>query len=127
MRHLHAWLIAVGAALVALPAAWPDAKTPAKVEEKLVRDLVGMPGKQLRMATVEYPPGGSSPPHQHHAQVMVYVLEGSMRMQAKGRDAVLLGPGDTFYEDIDDVHVVSANASDTKPAKFVVFMVQDAP
>lgn len=125
MKHTSAWLFAVGAAIVALPVAWPDAKSPAKVEEKLLRDLVGVPGKQLRMATVEYPPGGSSPPHEHHAQVAVYVLEGSMRMQVKGQDPVVLGPGDTFYEDVGDVHVVSANASDTKPAKFVVFMVQD--
>ena len=125
MKHTPAWLFAVGAAIVALPVAWPDAKSPAKVEEKLLRDLVGVPGKQLRMATVKYPPGGSSPSHEHHAQVMVYVVEGSMRMQVKGQEPVVLGPGDTFYENIDDVHVVSANASDTKPAKFVVFMVQD--
>ena len=125
MKHISAWLFAV-AALAVLPLARSDAPTsPAKVEEKLLRDLIGMPGKQLRLATVEYPPGGSSPPHEHHAQVAVYVLEGSLRMQVKGQKLMTLYPGDTFYEDPADVHEVSANAGDTKPAKFVVFMVQD--
>ena len=34
-------------------------------------------------------------------------------------------PGQTWYEGPDDVHVVSRNASDTAPAKYVVFMVKD--
>ena len=124
MKHTLACLFLV-AAIVAVPLAWPQTNSPAKVEQKLLRDLVGAPGKQLRMITVEYPPGGSSPPHEHHAQVAVYVLEGSMRMQVKGQEPVTLGPGDAFYEDVNDVHVVSANASDTRPAKFVVFLVED--
>ena len=28
------------------------------------------------MITVEYPPGGADPVHTHHAQALVYVLEG---------------------------------------------------
>ncbi len=124
MKHPFACLFLIST-LVAVPLAWSEGKPPAKVEQKLLRDLAGVPGKQLRMITVEYPPGGSSPPHEHHAQVAVYVLEGSMRMQVKGQDPVTLGPGDTFYEGVNDVHVVSANASDTKPAKFVVFLVED--
>jgi quercetin dioxygenase-like cupin family protein len=36
-----------------------------------------------------------------------------------------LTPGQSFYEGPDDVHVVGRNASQTKPAKFVVFLVKD--
>ena len=77
------------------------------------------------MITVEYPPGGSTPVHTHHAQAMVYVLEGSIVMQVKGGASVTLTPGQTFYEGLDDVHLVSRNASKTAPAKFVVFLVKD--
>ncbi len=38
---------------------------------------------------------------------------------------VTLTPGQTFYEGPDDVHVVGRNASSTKPAKFLVFLVKD--
>jgi quercetin dioxygenase-like cupin family protein len=34
-------------------------------------------------------------------------------------------PGQTFYEGPDDVHTVSRNASQTVPAKFLVFFVKD--
>jgi quercetin dioxygenase-like cupin family protein len=97
----------------------------AVVAPLMARDLLGMPGKEVTLETVEYPPGGKSPPHRHHAQVFVYVLEGSLRMQVQGSPVVTLGPGATFYESPDDVHVVSENASQTQPAKFLVVMVQD--
>ncbi len=78
------------------------------------------------MLTVDYAPGASSPAHTHHgAQAMVYVLEGSIVMQLKGQPPVTLTPGQTFYEEAGDVHVVSRNASTTQPAKYVVFLVKD--
>jgi len=36
-----------------------------------------------------------------------------------------LGSGQVFYEGPNDVHTVARNASKTKPAKFVVFLVKD--
>ena len=98
---------------------------PPKVTELMTKDLPGSPGKELLMMTVEHAPGGSSPAHRHNAQAMVYLLEGSAVMQVKGGKEVTLNPGDTFYEGPGDVHVVDRNASSTKPAKFVVFMVKD--
>ena len=77
------------------------------------------------MITVEYPPGGADPVHRHNANAFVYVLEGSIVMQMKGGERVTLHPGDTFYEDPEGIHLVGKNASDTKPAKFLVFLVKD--
>ena len=76
------------------------------------------------MITVEYPPGASSPVHTHHAQALVYVLEGSIVMQVRGGAPVTLAPGQTFYEGPDDVHIVGRNASRTAPARFLVFLVK---
>ena len=77
------------------------------------------------MITVEYPAGASDPVHRHNAQVMVYVLEGSVVMQVKGKAPVMLRAGDTFYEEPGDVHTVARNASQTAPAKFLVLFVKD--
>ena len=77
------------------------------------------------MITVEYPPGSSDPIHRHNANAFVYVLEGSIIMQVRGGKEVTLGPGQTFYEGPDDVHIVGRNASQTTPAKFVVFLVKN--
>ena len=97
----------------------------AKVTPLLSKDLTDFPGKEGLMITVEYPPGSSDPIHRHNAHAFVYVLEGSIVMQVRGRKEVILTPGQTFYEGPNDVHVVGRNASQTKPAKFVVFLVKD--
>src|SRR5499427_1594364 len=97
----------------------------AKITQLISENLPDLPGKEGVMITVEYPPGGSDPIHRHNAHVFVYMLEGSVVMQVKGGKEITLTPGQSFYEGPDDVHVVSRNASNTKPAKFVVFFVKD--
>jgi quercetin dioxygenase-like cupin family protein len=97
----------------------------AKVTPLMTKDLTGIAGKEGSMVTVEYPPGASSLEHRHNAYTFVYVLEGSVVMQVKGGKEVTLGPGQTFYESPEDIHTVSKNASNTKPAKFLVFFVKD--
>ncbi len=97
----------------------------ATVTSLMSKDLTELPGKEVLMITVEYPPGSIDPIHRHNARAFVYVLEGSIVMQVKGGKEVTLTPGQTFYEGPDDVHVVGRNASSTKPAKFVVFFIKD--
>jgi len=97
----------------------------AKVTDLLSKDLPNLPGKEGLMITVDYPPGSVDPIHRHIANAFVYVLEGTIVMQVRGGKEVTLTPGQTFYEGPDDVHVVGRNASKTKPAKFVVFLVKD--
>jgi quercetin dioxygenase-like cupin family protein len=46
-------------------------------------------------------------------------------MQIKGQAPVTLTPGQTWYEGPDDVHVVSRNASNSAPAKYLVFLLKD--
>lgn len=91
--------------------------------------LAEVSGKEVLMYTVDFPAGFSSPIHRHDAQVSVYVLEGTVVMQVKGGKELTLGPGQSFYESPDDIHVVSRNASSSKPAKFLVFLIhkKDAP
>jgi len=97
----------------------------AKVTELMSKDLTNLPGKEGLMITVDYPPGSVDPIHRHNAHAFVYVLEGTIVMQVRGGKEVTLTPGQTFYEGPNDVHVVGRNASKTKPAKFVVFLVKD--
>ena len=97
----------------------------AKVTPLMTKELAGLAGKEAMMLTVEYPPGASSSKHRHNAHTFVYVLEGSIVMQVEGGKETTLGPGQTFYESPDDVHVVSKNASNSQPAKFLVFFVKD--
>src|SRR2546429_3038990 len=97
----------------------------AKVTELLSKDLTNIPGKEGLMLIVDYPPGSVDPIHRHNAHGFIYVLEGSILMQVRGGKEVTLTPGQTFYERPADVHVVGRNASQSKPAKFVVVFVKD--
>ncbi|HEX5229926.1 MAG TPA: cupin domain-containing protein [Bryobacteraceae bacterium] len=97
----------------------------AQVTPLLSKNLAEFPGKEGLMISVVYPPGASDPIHRHNAHAFVYVLEGSVVMQVKGGKEVTLNPGQTFYEGPNDIHVVGRNASKTKPAKFVVFLIKD--
>ena len=89
------------------------------------KELSDIPGKEVVMLTVSYAPGGADRIHRHNAHAFVYVLEGSIVMQVKGGKEVTLTPGQTFYEGPDDIHLVGRNASTTKPAKFVVFIIKN--
>jgi hypothetical protein len=72
----------------------------------VTKDLMNVPGKEVTMITVDYPPGGADPVHRRNASAFVYVLEGSVVMQMKGGKEVTLHPGETFYEDPEGIHLV---------------------
>ena len=97
----------------------------AQVTPLLSKDLPEFPGKEGLMIAVVYPPGASDPIHRHNAHAFLYVLEGSIVMQVKGEKEVTMTPGQSFYEGPNDIHAVGRNASRTKPAKFLVFLVKD--
>ena len=104
--------------LAAVPAKAAD------VKELFATDLANYPGKEGRIIEVSYPPGAKDVVHRHDADAFVYVLEGQIIMQLKGKPAVTLNAGQTFYEGPDDVHVVGRNASNTEPARFVVVLLK---
>lgn len=96
-----------------------------EIKPLLTKELADIAGKEGVMLTVTYAPGAKGSVHRHNAHTFVYVLEGSVIMQLKGKEPVTLKPGDTFYEDPNDIHVVGKNASETEPAKFLVFFVKN--
>ena len=96
-----------------------------EVTPLMSKDLPEIPRREVLVITVEYPPGGSDTVHRHNAHGFIYVREGSVLMQVKGGKEVTLSPSQTFYEGPNDVHVVGRNASKTKAAKCLVFLVKD--
>jgi len=96
----------------------------ADVKELFKIDLADYPGKEGLMIEVSYPPGAKDMVHRHDAHAFVYVLEGQIVMQLKGKPSVTLKAGQTYYEGPDDIHIVGRNASTTKPARFVVVLLK---
>jgi quercetin dioxygenase-like cupin family protein len=112
------------ALLVAFSVAYASEPPQPVVSPLMQKDLADVPGREMLMLAVEYPPGAVEHVHRHDAHAMVYVTEGKIVMGVRGSKEVTLTPGQTFYEGPGDVHTVGRNASTAKPAKFVVVLLK---
>jgi quercetin dioxygenase-like cupin family protein len=90
-------------------------------------ELPQMDGSRLKVSVVEvvYAPGAASTPHSHPCPVIGYIAQGAVRMHFKGDTAAVFKAGESFYEAPNGVHLVSANASPTEPAKLIAYFVCD--
>jgi quercetin dioxygenase-like cupin family protein len=97
----------------------------------LSQALPVMDGRGLRVTVVEvtYGPGGSSRPHRHPCAVVGSVIAGTLRSRVQGEPEALYQAGESFYEAPNGVHLVSANASDRAPVRFLASFIcdHDAP
>jgi quercetin dioxygenase-like cupin family protein len=89
--------------------------------------LPNVPGKSMRGVLVEYGPGASSPAHRHPISAFIYatVLEGAIRSKVNDGPETVYHAGDSWAEMPGDHHAVSANASDSEPAKLLAVFVLD--
>jgi quercetin dioxygenase-like cupin family protein len=110
---------------------WAHNRAPERARIVLSQPLPKLDGDRLKAVLVEvrYAPGEASPPHSHPCAVIGYVVEGAFRTQVQGEPDRVHKAGASFYEAPHGVHLVSANASSTEPAKFVAYFVcdRDAP
>ena len=104
----------------------PETKTTAD-RIVLSRRLPAMKGDGLKITLVEvtYAPGSASPAHSHPCPVVAYVVSGAIRSQVQGEPEAIYQAGESFFEPANGVHVISANASRTAPAKFVAYFLCD--
>jgi quercetin dioxygenase-like cupin family protein len=117
---------AIPFAVAQSPAGSDHAHQP-RVRSVFVKSLPQLNGNRLKVSIEEvtYPPAGFSHPHSHPCPVVGYVVEGALRFQVEGEPERTYSAGESFYEDPNKVHQVSANGSTTKPAKFIAYFVCD--
>src|SRR5436305_4014819 len=97
----------------------------AKVTLVYQHELPNVPGKSIKGELVEYGPGGYSPSHTHAKSAFIYatVLEGAIRSQVNDGPVTTYKAGQSFSELPGERHSVSANVSETEPAKLLAVMV----
>ena len=123
-RHL------VTASLVSLSmlASWgASAHEPGPGAEKITvlekQPILNAPGLKAMVLTVEYAPGHAAMAHTHSGSTFAYVLEGEVISQINDGKAITYKQGETWYEPAGSKHYVSKNASSSKPAKILVYML----
>lgn len=100
----------------------------AKVTLVYQHALPGIPGKSVKGVLVEYGPGGYSASHTHAKSAFIYatVIAGEVRSKVNDGPEKTYRTGESWTELPGDHHGVSANASETTPAKILaVFVVDD--
>ena len=116
--------------IIAASASISAAQQPApatQVTTLLKQALADYPGHEVLMLTLDIPPGGGSAAHRHPGHhIFGYVLEGSYKLKVGDGAETVLSKGQTFYEAPGQLHAVSANASQTEPAKVLAVIVAES-
>ena len=122
MKRILCFLLVATSPFGSVLADAPKSKN-AKVTLVYQHVLPNVPGKSIK--GVEYGPGGYSPSHTHPKSAFIYatVLEGAIRSQVNDGPVTTYEAGQSFSELPGDRHGVSANASETKPAKLLAVFV----
>ena len=126
MKRILCSLLVAGLPFGSVLADAPMSKN-AKVTLVYQHELPNVPGKSIKGVLVEYGPGGYSPAHMHPKSAFIYatVLEGAIRSKINDGPETVYKAGERFSEMPGDRHGVSANASDTQPAKLLAVFVVD--
>ena len=74
---------------------------------------------------VAYGPGERSASHSHPGITIVYVLEGEIRSKVGDGPEQTYTVGQMFIEFPGQLHAVSGNASDSKPAKLLAILMAE--
>jgi quercetin dioxygenase-like cupin family protein len=125
--------LAAGIALLVVCASFTGASSgrdspTAGDDVKLIRTekLANVPGQTLSVVTVNYPPGGKSRRHHHAGSVYAYVLSGAVRSENSATGPVkVYKAGESFFEPPGSTHLISENASATKPASLLAVFIAD--
>jgi quercetin dioxygenase-like cupin family protein len=84
-----------------------------------VSPLADLPGWEMRMFLIVYPPGGDGSNHSHPVVGIGYVLEGTMISAFDDDPEKTFVAGESFIDKA-SFHRVSRNGSDTEFMRFVI-------
>ena len=91
----------------------------------LKQEIQGTESMEANVVLFEVDPGFETERHIHPGHVFVYVLEGTIEVDAEGEDPIQVSAGEAAYE-LPNQPMVGRNASSTEGARFVVFQVGEA-
>lgn len=125
---LYTVITAASLALAAIGSSLADDAHSETVTPKFDQAIPNIPGKSLVVVEVDYAPGAASKPHKHASSAFIYayVLAGEIESKVNNGEARIYKAGENWSEPPDATHLISRNASKTKPAKLLAVFVLDS-
>jgi quercetin dioxygenase-like cupin family protein len=107
------------------PSGTPASQHPSPTTSPLWKQLLpNVKGKTFTSEIVYFPPNARAGPHRHgSAFVYAYVLEGNVRSQLAGQPVRTYHQGQNWVEPPGAHHLLTENASRTRPAKLLVIFI----
>jgi quercetin dioxygenase-like cupin family protein len=85
------------------------------------QDAESLPGKELALSLVEFPPGSAETPHTHPAELVVFVREGEVEVENEGKPNATYKTGEWFYVPPNKIHrVLNTTGGTSRTAAFFV-------
>jgi quercetin dioxygenase-like cupin family protein len=75
-----------------------------EIQRKILLQQDGPPGYQTALTSVDIPVGVSEIRHTHPGMLVVYVIDGTLALETKGRPRTTYKSGDSFYVEAGKVH-----------------------
>ena len=89
----------------------------------LQRHDLGVPGREVVQARVDFDRGAVSPRHTHPGEEIVYVLEGTLEYEVEGKPPVTLGAGDVLFIPARTIHA-ARNVGSGNGAELATYVVE---
>ncbi len=117
MKFVNAKRAAIVAVAVFVGAAGIQAldaqQAPAVKRSILLKQDMGIPGREVVMASVELPPGSQEGRHTHAAELYGFVLEGAISLENEGQPTTTFKAGDVFFVAPGKIHQAINNGKAT--------------
>lgn len=114
-----ALLVGTGSAQQASP---PLPKLPT-TRTDLQRHDLSISGREVLQARIDFNPGVFAPMHTHPDEEIIYVLEGALEYEIKGKPPVILKAGDVLFVPAETAHS-ARNVGSGKGSELATYIVE---
>lgn len=128
-RYRLAALAAAGLSLAAAASQGPGdaasrapAQLPGVTRADLLRDDLGIPGREILQTRVDFAPGASAPRHSHPGEETAYVLSGTLEYRLDGRPPVTVRAGEALFIPAGAVHA-ARNVGEGSASELATYIV----
>ncbi len=121
MRSQYLAAIALVGGAMALSAQAPRPSGTTRTD--LQRHDLGIPGREVLQARVDFAPGAQFPAHRHPGEEIIYVIEGALEYQLEGQPPVTLAAGEVLFVPASVFHS-ARNPGDAPGAELATYVLE---